>query len=60
MEADDKKRLEEKFDRDLTDGEAAEIMNTPVLHSDDENYYENDDMDLLDTIPIGLQFRQKG
>lgn len=34
-------RLEEKFDRELSEGEAAEIVNTPVVHRDDEDFYED-------------------
>jgi len=40
MDPNRKKRLERKFDRKLTGGEAAEIENTPVLHRDDEAFYE--------------------
>lgn len=44
MDPDKKKSLERKFDRPLTEGEAAEIANTQVLHQDDEDFYENSDM----------------
>jgi hypothetical protein len=45
MDPNKKQRLERKFDRKLTDGEAAEIANTEVLHRDDEDFYENNDME---------------
>lgn len=43
MDPDKKKSLERKFDRDLTEGEAAEIANTRVIHEDDESFYENNE-----------------
>ena len=39
----DKKKIEQlehKFDKGLTEGEAAEIANTDVIHRDDEEIYE--------------------
>lgn len=36
-------RLEKKFDRELSEGEAAEIKNTDVIHMDDERLYEDRD-----------------
>lgn len=45
MDQEKKKALERKFDRELTDGEAAEIEHTQVLHKDDEDFYENNDSD---------------
>lgn len=41
MDPDKKKRLERLFDRELTDGEAAEIEHTQVLPRDGEAFYEN-------------------
>jgi len=60
MESEELARLERKFDRDLTEGEAAEIKNTDVIHTDDEDYYENRDDD-IPTIPaIVLASRSNG
>jgi hypothetical protein len=50
LESEEITELERKFDRDLTEGEAAEIKNTEVIHTDDEDYYENRDDD-IPTIP---------
>jgi hypothetical protein len=43
LDSEEKNKLERKFDRDLTEGEAAEIKNTEVLHTNDEDFYENRD-----------------
>jgi hypothetical protein len=43
MDNEQKKRLERKFDRELTDGEAAEIANAPILHRDADEFYEETD-----------------
>lgn len=43
MENEDKRRLERQFGRDLTEGEAAEIVNEQIVHPDDEEFY--DEMD---------------
>jgi len=59
VDANEKKDLERQFDRELTDGEAAEIMNTPVLQSD-ERLYNNEGglLDVYDSIPVGLIVRK--
>jgi hypothetical protein len=36
-------RLEKKFDRKLTEGEAAEIANTPILSQGADEFYEEID-----------------
>jgi hypothetical protein len=40
MNSEKKQKLERKFDRELTDGEAAEIDNQPILHRDADEFYE--------------------
>jgi|GEM_PF-4922829 hypothetical protein len=40
MDKESIEKLEDKFDRKLTEGEAAEIEHTEVLHADDEALYE--------------------
>jgi hypothetical protein len=50
MDSQEINKLERKFDRNLTEGEAAEIKNTEVIHTDDEEFYENRD-DEVPSIP---------
>ena len=44
MDKDKMDKLEHKFDRKLTEGEAAEITHSDVIHDDDEQFYEDRDM----------------
>jgi hypothetical protein len=43
MEEENIRRLEHQFDRSLTEGEAAEILNEEIIHRDDEELYEDTD-----------------
>ncbi|MGG1600404.1 hypothetical protein [Paenibacillus naphthalenovorans] len=43
MENEQKSRLELQFGRQLTEGEAAEILNEQIVHPDDEEYDEEMD-----------------
>ncbi|WP_248926238.1 hypothetical protein [Paenibacillus hamazuiensis] len=61
MEKEEIQRLEEKFDRELSEGEAAEIANTPVLHQDDEAFYEDDNDAAIDApTAVGLLYGDSG
>ncbi|NHN34202.1 hypothetical protein G9U52_30750 [Paenibacillus sp. S3N08] len=50
MDSGEISKLERKFDKDLTEGEATEIKNVEVIHTDDEELYEERD-DEVPTIP---------
>ncbi|CAG7657342.1 hypothetical protein ACFQI7_22310 [Paenibacillus allorhizosphaerae] len=43
MEKEEIQKLEHKFDRPLTEGEAAEILNEEIIHRDDEDLYDDPD-----------------
>lgn len=50
-------KLEDKFDRKLTEGEAAEIDHTEVLHADDEGLYEVEEDEGLAPLAINPLIR---
>jgi hypothetical protein len=58
MDSEEITELESKFDKELTEGEAAEIKNTEVIHKDDEEYYEDRDDD-VPAIPA-IAFASRG
>ncbi len=50
MDNEQQEKLEHEFDRELTEGEAEEIMHTPVAHQDIENLDATPFFDMLTTI----------
>ncbi|UQZ87674.1 hypothetical protein SK3146_06976 [Paenibacillus konkukensis] len=58
MDSEEIQRLEDQFDRELTEGEAAEIKNTPVVNHAEE--HSDTDWSLDKNLTLGSIARQNG
>ncbi|WP_282942128.1 hypothetical protein [Paenibacillus sp. RC67] len=54
MDNEQQEKLEHEFDRELTEGEAEEIMHTPVAHQDIKNLDATPIDNITNSIALGL------